>query len=185
MKIYTRTGDTGETGLAGGRRTTKDDDRLETCGTLDELNSWLGLARAETPPDEVDRVLARLQNELFELGAELAGFTQNDKTRVTDEDVARLEADIDRFVAMLPSQNGFLLPGGTKPAAALHIARTVCRRAERRLVRLASRTNEPCPPVLLVYMNRLSDLLYILARTANHLAGRPDVPWRSTRSSES
>lgn len=178
MKIYTRTGDTGETGLAGGRRTTKDDDRLETCGTLDELNSWLGLARAETPPDEVDRVLARLQNELFELGAELAGFTQNDKTRVTDEDVARLEADIDRFVAMLPSQNGFLLPGGTKPAAALHIARTVCRRAERRLVALAHDERETVSPALLAYLNRLGNLLFVLARTANKQAGGNEVPWR-------
>jgi cob(I)alamin adenosyltransferase len=183
-KIYTRTGDGGETSLFGGGRVPKDDLRVCAYGTIDELNAVIGVARAAGPPREIDGVLERLQHQLFDLGAELATPAHASQaaghvTRVTPDRVAALEQDIDRFEARLPPLHQFVLPGGTPQAASLHHARTVARRAEREIVRLAGR--EPINAELLKYVNRLSDLLFVLARAANHAAGRPDVAWISSR----
>src|SRR5205807_1517724 len=168
--IYTRTGDAGETALFGGKRVSKDDLRVRAYGTVDELNAVVGVARAAGPTQEIDAVLERVQHHLFDLGAELAtpGGTSSAAARVpraTAERVAGLEQDIDRFDARLPSLREFVLPGGVAAAAALHHARTVARRAERQIVRLAG--SEPINPEVLKYVNRLSDLLFVLARAAN------------------
>ncbi len=178
MKIYTRTGDQGETGLFGGPRVRKDVPRIEAYGTIDELNAVLGLARAAAPPPEVDAVLLRVQHELFVLGAELATPAPGHAAvpAIAQANVAALEAEIDRFEAVLPPLKEFILPAGSPAAAHLHLARTVCRRAERRAVSLA--VAEPVSPVVLQYLNRLSDLLFVLARAANHAVGQPDVPWQ-------
>ena len=185
MKIYTKTGDAGQTGLLGGPRVAKDAPRIEAYGAVDELNATLGLARAEQPPAEIDRLLARIQHELFDLGGQLAA---PDPARFGlstpgPDDVGVLEAAIDGFEAQLEPLKQFVLPAGTRLAALLHVARTVCRRAERRLVSLAAL--EPVSPHLIVYLNRLSDLLFVLARTANRLAGQPDVPWSKQAERES
>jgi cob(I)alamin adenosyltransferase len=180
MKIYTKTGDTGETGLFGGPRVRKDCPRIEAYGTVDELNAVLGLARAEALSSDVDLLLARVQNELFELGAELATPDAQGKKTATlgEENVAALEAAIDRHEALLPPLKQFILPGGTRAAALMHLSRTVCRRAERRLITLAAA--EQVSPNLIIYLNRLSDLLFVLARSVNHSASRADVPWQKS-----
>jgi len=180
MKIYTKTGDAGDTGLFGGPRVRKDCPRIEAYGTVDEVNAVLGLARAEALSSDVDLLLARVQNELFELGAELATPDPQGKKTATlgEENVAALEAAIDRHEAILPPLKQFILPGGTRAAALLHLARTVCRRAERRLVTLSA--SEPVSPNLIIYLNRLSDLLFVLARSVNHSASRADVPWQKS-----
>jgi cob(I)alamin adenosyltransferase len=184
-RIYTRTGDAGETGLFGGRRVRKDDLRVSAYGAVDELNALLGVARAAQPPGDVDPVLERLQHYLFDLGAELASppdaaaAASAHAGRVQAAWVAALEREIDRFEDGLPALRAFILPGGTPAAAALHHARAAARRAEREIVRLAVR--EPLNPELLKFINRISDLLFVLARAANHAAGRPDVEWRQTR----
>lgn len=186
MKIYTKTGDQGSTSLFGGERVEKDHQRLQTVGEVDELNAELGAARsaldaAAESTDEIDRLLAQIQNQLFDLGAELATPQPADQgTQLLGEaEVAALEAAIDRWDALLPPLKQFVLPGGTVAAARLHVARCVCRRAERSLVTLGR--NEAVRPEITVYLNRLGDLLFVLARTANHLAGRGDVPWQKTR----
>ena len=182
-RIYTRTGDAGETGLFGGGRVPKDDLRVRAYGTIDELNAVIGVVRAGAPPAEIEGVLERLQHQLFDLGAELAtpegAATAARIARTTPDRVEALERDIDRCEAALPALRQFVLPGGTPVAAALHLARTVARRAEREIVSLAAR--EPVNPELLKYVNRLSDLLFVLARAANQAAGRPDVVWISSR----
>ena len=183
-RIYTRTGDGGETSLFGGGRVSKDDLRVRAYGTVDELNAAIGLARAAGASREIDIVLERLQHHLFDLGAELATPDPTSPAaahalRVTPERITALEQDIDRFEARLPPLRQFVLPGGVPAAAALHHARTVARRAEREIVALAAR--DPLNPELLKYVNRLSDLLFVLARAANHAAGRPDVVWVATR----
>jgi cob(I)alamin adenosyltransferase len=181
MKIYTRTGDQGETSLFGGPRVSKDVLRLEACGTVDELNSLLGAARAATLPEDLDRLLDRLQNELFELGAELAAVDPIARGTRTlgPPHVGALEASIDHYQAGLPELRQFILPGGTPAAAQLHVARTVCRRAERRLVSLLrSDGPEQVSSTLITYLNRLGDLLFVLARAANAMAGREDMAWR-------
>ena len=179
MKIYTRTGDDGTTGLFGGRRVPKSDPRIECYGTIDELNAALGLAGAAGEA-ELARALARVQNELFVIGSHLA--TPQDDTRrlaqVPDLDesaIAGLETEIDMADAQLAPLRQFILPGGVESAARLHLARTVCRRAERLLVRFAA--EQPVEPVILRYLNRLSDWLFVQARGCNHRAGVPDVPW--------
>ena len=181
MKIYTRTGDEGTTGLFGGRRVPKSDPRIECYGTVDELNAALGLAAAGGVAPALAGKLAKVQDELFVIGAHLA--TPPDDTRrlarVPDLDggaVARLEAEVDEADAALAPLRSFILPGGSEPAARLHLARTVCRRAERLLVAFAA--EHPVEPVVLQYLNRLSDWLFVQARWCNHHAGVPDVPWR-------
>lgn len=182
MKIYTKTGDAGETGLYGGGRVRKDAPRIEAYGTVDELNAVLGLARAAVPPADIDALLARVQNELFDVGAELATRDPAAKGTVAvgPERIAALEAAIDHYEATLPPLKTFVLPGGTPAAAALHHARTVCRRAERRVITLATLPDEAVSPRMIVYLNRLSDLLFVLARAANAAAGVPDVRWERT-----
>jgi cob(I)alamin adenosyltransferase len=179
-RIYTRTGDGGETGLFGGGRVSKDDLRVRAYGAIDELNAVIGLARATGHTREIDAVLERLQHQLFDLGAELATPDPASQAaahagHVSAIWVDALEQDIDRFEARLPALRQFVLPGGVPAAATLHHARTVARRAEREIVALAAR--EPLNPELLKYVNRLSDLLFVLARAANHAAGQPDVAW--------
>jgi cob(I)alamin adenosyltransferase len=178
VKIYTRTGDAGETSLVGGSRVTKSDPHVDAYGEVDELNAWLGVVRASRVDPAVDQDLEHLQRDLFALGAQLADPAGKLAGRVAkaiigDEDVARLESLIDRLDAELPPLRRFILAGGTPAGAALHLARTVCRRAERRMVALAP----PVDPVLLRYINRLSDLLFVLARTVNHRGGVPEAEW--------
>jgi cob(I)alamin adenosyltransferase len=180
MKIYTKTGDDGQTGLFGGPRVPKDDHRIEAYGEVDELNAWIGLVRAEQPTPNIEAVLARIQHELFSVGAELATPDPDafNLRQIGDAHIAALEAAIDHHEALLAPLKQFILPGGTKIASQLHVARCVCRRAERRLITLA-RTEPACSfQTLIIYLNRLSDLLFVLARAANAAAGWPDVPWQ-------
>lgn len=183
MKIYTRTGDDGETGLFGGARVTKDDPRVEAYGTLDEASAAIGVARAASLPATVDSVLAEVQDDLFTLSAELACAPGKEANlgvrRLEASDVERLERAIDFAEAALPPLTSFIVPGGTSGAAALHLARAVTRRAERRLVSAAVTT--AVRHELLVYVNRLSDLLFVLARRANHDSGVADVAWSPRR----
>jgi cob(I)alamin adenosyltransferase len=180
VPIYTGGGDGGETGLFGGGRVSKDDIRVEAYGAVDELNAFLGLARTSGLPKDLDVLVARLQDELFVLGADLA--TPSDSTargdrvvRLREGAAQALEPEIDRLDARLPPLRTFILPGGSPAGAALHLARTVCRRAERRLVTLARK--EKVSPGTIVYLNRLSDLLFVMARSANAQAGIPEAPW--------
>jgi cob(I)alamin adenosyltransferase len=179
MKIYTKTGDSGETGLYGGPRVRKDSPRIEAYGTVDELNALLGLVRAEELPNEFDALLARIQSELFDVGAELAtpDPERHGTALVGAARIAALESAIDRFEATLAPLKQFILPGGTRAAASLHVARTVCRRAERHVVTLSHAPSETVSADLIIYLNRLSDLLFVLARAANAAAGQADVPW--------
>ncbi len=180
MKIYTKTGDRGETGLFGGPRVRKDSLRIEAYGTIDELNAVVGLARSEPLPAEIDLLLARIQSELFDVGAELAtpDPARHSAAIIGALHIAELETAIDRFETALPPLKQFILPAGTRGAAVLHLARTVCRRAERRVVALANSPEETISGDLIVYLNRLSDLFFVLARAANASAGQPDVPWK-------
>jgi cob(I)alamin adenosyltransferase len=179
MKIYTKTGDDGGTGLFGGARVGKDDPRIEAYGTVDELNSVLGWARAVGLPADIDDCIMRIQNELFAVGAELA--TPDPAAHGTNctgaEQIAALEQTIDRLEKPLAPLRQFILPGGTPAAAALHVARTVCRRAERRVVTLSHQGSPAMRGSIVVYLNRLGDLLFVLARAVNHAAGQPDVIW--------
>ena len=178
MKIYTRTGDAGETSLFDGTRVSKHDPRVETYGDVDELNAWLGLARAAPVDPSIDDELVQLQRDLFALGAQLADPADKIAARVTkavisDADVIRLEELIDRLEAGVPPLRHFILAGGTPAGSALHVARAVCRRAERHMVAL----DPPVAPVLLRYVNRLSDLLFVMARAVNHRGGIPETEW--------
>jgi cob(I)alamin adenosyltransferase len=176
-RIYTRGGDAGETSLGDGSRVSKLDCRIGAFGTVDELNSALGVVLAGDVPDGIRVVLERVQNELFDVGADLSvpwGVT--DRLRVEQGMVARLEDACDAFNADLPELRSFVLPGGTEAAARLHVARTVCRRAEREVLLGAQEVE--LNPLVLVYLNRLSDLLFILARAANAAAGREEPLWR-------
>jgi cob(I)alamin adenosyltransferase len=173
MKLYTRGGDSGETSLFGGDRVRKDDARIWAYGEVDELNSALGVLLAEELPAEVRTALTGIQHDLFDLGGELAipGHAM-----VTDAQVAHLEALVAQFNAGLAPLKEFILPGGTRAAAAAHLARTVCRRAERAVVALGR--TEDLPATGRVYLNRLSDLLFILGRVLNRAGGRTDVQWQ-------
>lgn len=177
MKIYTRTGDAGLTGLYGGARVAKNNVRIAAYGTVDELNACLGSCRAAGLPGEVDRLLGQLQHDMFALGAELAspGVAAPGSILLDETDVARVEAAIDQYDAVLAPLKTFVLPGGTPASAALHVARAVCRRAERDVVTLSQ--SAEVRPELLVYLNRVGDLLFVLARYSNHVAGVPDVLW--------
>ena len=178
MKIYTRTGDDGTTGLQGGRRVSKAGARIAAYGAVDEANSAIGLAAAEIGHPDIAGLLGRIQSDLFVAGADLSdpgGLAGGN--RVTAEMVAGLEDVIDRYEADLPPLANFILPGGEKAAAIIHMARAVARRAEARAVALAEgeEVNGNC----IAYLNRLSDLLFVLARTANLRAGTADVVWRA------
>jgi cob(I)alamin adenosyltransferase len=175
-KIYTRTGDDGSTGLGDGTRVPKDDPRVEAYGTVDELNSWLGMVLAQPLPDAVRTCLTDIQHELFDLGSELAvpGYHA-----ITDAQVEALEQALDGFNADLPALEEFILPGGGPAAAACHVARTVCRRAERRVHTLAR--SGGVAQVVLRYLNRLSDLLFVIARVLAREAQGTEVMWRSPK----
>jgi cob(I)alamin adenosyltransferase len=176
-KIYTRGGDTGETSLGDGSRVSKLDARIAAYGTVDELNSAVGLTLAADCPDDLREVLGRVQNELFDLGADLSvPLEQDARLRVTQQQVDALERDCDRFNAKLSELRSFVLPGGGEVAARLHVARTTCRRAEREALVASGRTT--VNPLALVYLNRLSDLLFILARAANAATGHEEPLWR-------
>jgi cob(I)alamin adenosyltransferase len=180
-KIYTRTGDQGSTGLFGGGRVSKHHPRVAAYGDVDELNSTIGLARATAPEDFADDLLESIQRDLFTLGGHLATPDPDkvraalEKARLSAGRIAEFELAIDAADGELPPLTAFILPGGSAKAAALHVARTVCRRAERHVVALAGEA--PVPNEFLVYLNRLSDLLFVLARLANHRAGRADAIW--------
>lgn len=176
-KIYTRGGDAGETSLGDGSRVSKLDGRIEAFGTVDELNAALGVVLAGDVPDELRGVLARVQNELFDVGADLSvPAAVEGRLRVDQSLVDRLEHDCDRFNADLPELRSFVLPGGTEAAARLHVGRTICRRAERDVLRAAK--EHELGPLVAVYLNRLSDLLFVLARAANALAGQDEPLWK-------
>ena len=180
-KIYTKTGDDGSTGLATGERRAKSDLRVEAYGTVDETNAVVGLVRLHTKA-ELDAILARVQNDLFDLGADLSTPEPADGTplpfealRITEAQVTRLEAEIDQLNAELEPLESFILPGGSPAAVHLHLARTVCRRAERLIVALSA-TGEKVSPPAVKYLNRLSDLFFVAARFAND-GGKADVLW--------
>ena len=182
MKIYTKTGDAGDTGLFGGGRVPKSHPRVEAYGDVDELNATIGVARTAGPADaQIDALLVRVQQDLFAIGALLATPDRDkmaqhlEKARIDEERITQLERLIDDAESELEPLRSFILPGGSPKAAALHVARTVCRRAERHVVTL-QRTVE-IPSLVVIYLNRLSDLLFTLARLANHRAGAGEVTW--------
>lgn len=172
-KIVTRTGDDGTTGLGDGTRTGKNAPRVQALGDLDELNSAIGVVLAESPPLFLGEILAAVQNDLFDLGGEVC---IPGRVAIGQVHLARLEADVSRLNAPLPPLREFVLPGGTRAASACHLARTVCRRAERSLVGLHH--VEPVAPAGLQYLNRLSDLLFVIARTLNRADGVAEASWR-------
>jgi len=178
-RIYTKTGDTGETGLFDGTRVPKSDPRVEAYGGVDETCAWLGVVRASSPGRDVDEQLMSIQRDLFALGAILADPAHKISPRVGKvtlgpDDVKRLEQAIDAFEAELPPLRRFILPGGSQAGATLHLARTVCRRAERSMVALGA---DAIDVIAIQYINRLSDLLFVMARVVNHRAGVPETEW--------
>ncbi len=176
-RIYTRTGDAGETHLGDLTRVSKLDPRIRAYGTVDELNSFLGLALAAELPDAIRAVLSRVQNELFDVGADLSvPWSVGGRLRIGQDAVDRLEADCDRLNASLPALTSFVLPGGSEAAARLHAARAICRRSEREVVAAARELD--LNPLVLAYLNRLSDLLFICARAANAASGIAEPLWR-------
>ena len=179
MKIYTKTGDSGETSLFDQTRVSKADARVDAYGEVDEVNACLGAARAAGVDDEIGALIESLQKDLFAVGARLADPSSRiaprvDKAVIGEAAVQRLEQAIDRLEETLPPLRRFILPGGSASGALLHLARTVCRRAERRVIALGANTVDP---VLIVYLNRLSDLLFVMARAVNHRAGIPETEW--------
>jgi cob(I)alamin adenosyltransferase len=186
-RVYTRRGDRGETSLAGGQRVPKDGPRIEAYGTVDELNSFLGAARVtvtEARLSPLAAILLRVQHELFNLGSILATLPEDvhpQQARVTDAEVAQLEFEIDRMNADLPPLGSFVLPGGDRLNAELHICRTICRRAERATVALGR--VESVPPEAVRYLNRLSDALFVFGRWASHVTGAPETLWEPNQSS--
>ena len=175
-KIYTRTGDEGKTGLGDGSRVSKDDLRVEAFGTVDELNSAIGTVLAFDPPQAIGSCLLEIQHDLFNLGGELC---IPGHTIIVAADIARLEEQLDSFNVHLPPLKEFILPGGSKAASLCHVARTICRRAERRVVSLMR--NEAVNPELLRYLNRLSDFLFVIARVLARSDGGSEVLWRNER----
>jgi cob(I)alamin adenosyltransferase len=181
MKIYTKTGDKGDTGLFGGGRVPKDDPRVEAYGDVDELNAALGMVRAAEIMPAIDEVIVPIQRDLFSIGALLATpdlekmHDHLEKAQIDERRIASLEKSIDDADRELDPLKAFIVPGGTPKAAALHLARTICRRAERRVISLQHKTE--IPQIVIVYLNRLSDLLFTLARLANRRAGAGEVTW--------
>jgi cob(I)alamin adenosyltransferase len=181
-RVYTRRGDGGETALAGGQRVPKDSLRIEAYGTVDELNSFIGLARSDAP-EPLAGMLLRVQHELFNLGSILATLPEDvhpKQARVTSAEIERLEAEMDRMNEDLAPLRSFVLPGGSRLNAELHICRTVCRRAERVCVALAREA--PAPPEAVRYLNRLSDALFVWSRWASHATGAPETLWEPNQS---
>jgi cob(I)alamin adenosyltransferase len=179
MRIYTKTGDAGETGLFDGTRVSKADPRVEAYGDVDELNAWLGVARAEGVAPDLGDLLVQIQRDLFAVGALLADprhriAARMEKATLGDDDVTRLEQTIDKLEATLAPLRRFILAGGSPAGATLHLARTVCRRAERRVVSLGA---DAVDPLVVKYLNRLSDLLFVMARAANSRAGVNEIEW--------
>jgi cob(I)alamin adenosyltransferase len=179
VKIYTKTGDSGETSLFDNTRVSKADARVDAYGEVDEVNACLGAARAAGVDADMSVLIEALQKDLFALGARLADPSARiaervTKAAITDADVQRLEQAIDRLEATLPPLRRFILPGGSAAGALLHLARTVCRRAERRVIALGAGAVDP---ILIIYLNRLSDLLFVMARATNHRAGVPETEW--------
>ena len=180
MKLYTKTGDDGTTQLMGGMRVLKNNLRVTAYGEVDELNAAIGVALSGCDDNELTATLRRIQSDLFMLGAKLATLRKkSDEPRIDQSHVHRLEQWIDAATDETPPLRNFILPGGTSTAAALHLARTINRRAERVVVDLGEQ--EPVDQCLIVYLNRLSDLLFVLARRANHRAGVPDIVWTAQR----
>jgi cob(I)alamin adenosyltransferase len=178
VKIYTKTGDLGETSLFDNTRVSKSDRRVDAYGEVDEVNACLGAARSAGVDADIGSLIETLQKSLFALGARLADPSARIAARVTkaaigEADITRLEEAIDRLETELPPLRAFILPGGSPAGAALHLARTVCRRAERRAVALGDEVE----PFVVVYLNRLSDLLFVMARAVNHRAGVPETEW--------
>jgi cob(I)alamin adenosyltransferase len=187
MKIYTKTGDAGTTGLFGGPRVSKDDPRIEAYGSIDELNAVLGIVRTTGLAAEQNGLLKKIQDSLFSIGAELA-TPEPEKHGLKwsgGPSVLEIESAIDAADEKLPALRNFVLPGGTPAAAYLHLARTVCRRSERQVVSLRHDPKVSDVSEIIVYLNRLSDLLFVLARLANHLASVPDIPWHAPASNTS
>jgi len=181
MKLYTKTGDDGSTGLFGGDRVQKNDLRVIAYGEVDELNALIGVVIADCKDKETAQSLQQIQSDLFSLGAQLA--TPNEKNvtaKIEEKHIQQLEQWIDHSVAEVPSMKNFVLPGGSATSASLHLARTVCRRAERATIALSQQQN--IQPNTIIYLNRLSDLLFALARLANHRAGVTDIPWSAPES---
>ena len=179
MKIYTQTGDTGETSLFDNTRVSKADPRVDAYGEVDELNACLGAVRAAGPGDDLVKAIERIQQDLFALGSRLADPSARvaarvTKAAITPEAVERLEQLIDSLEAEVPPLRRFILPGGSLAGAMLNVSRTVCRGADRRVISLGA---DAVDPILVVYLNRLSDLLFVMARAANHRAGMPEVEW--------
>lgn len=181
MKIYTKTGDDGTTGLFGGKRVLKDDDRVDTYGEIDELNSVIGLALSFVLSNDVKNDLKEIQNHLFNIGSFLATPVE-DRSKlkflknISDEDVIKLEKRIDFYDEKLPELKNFILPGGTTSSGFLHVARTVCRRCERKIVKFALK--EDADKIYIKYLNRLSDFLFIAARYENYFAGVKEIEWK-------
>ena len=180
-KIYTKGGDNGETGLFGGKRVPKSSIRIEAYGTIDELNSFIGLAITEVKSEDVRKLLQKIQNQLFTVGADLAAPENEVKEKLTilrvpKEFFEHTEKEIDKYETQLKPLQNFILPGGSKPAALLNICRTVCRRAERRVVALSDTAEIGVN--IIIFLNRLSDLFFVLARYENMISGIPDVIWK-------
>ena len=183
MKIYTRTGDNGSTGLFGGPRIPKDDKRIEAYGTIDELNAAIGMIRSSGVADEVDSQLDKIQHELFSIGAELATPhpEKHDMRIIGGDHIGRLEQWIDQHEATLPELKNFILPVGSIATTGTHLARAICRRAERRVITLANHLDAEESPVsdeITIYLNRLSDLLFVIARVINQAAGGVEQAWQ-------
>lgn len=179
MKIYTRTGDTGETSLFGGGRVSKSSERIDAYGTVDELNSCIGLARAQGLSEKTDQICQKIQNRLFKLGADLATpiTAKASVERIQSEEINWMEETIDKLDKMLPPLKFFILPGGSPGGAALHLARTICRRAER--IVIAGKEQEQFSPDIIRFLNRLSDLLFVLARYENNQSGKNETRWKA------
>jgi cob(I)alamin adenosyltransferase len=178
-KIYTKSGDEGMTGMLSSRRVFKDHARIDAYGTVDELNATVGVVRADSLPADLDAMLKKVQDDLFVLGSALADPDPNGPFfhAISKEHVARLERDIDRMQQDLPQLTSFILPGGSSAAAYTHLARTICRRAERDVVSLTHVEHEPVDPIAIIYLNRLSDFLFVFARMINQHFQVSDVPW--------
>lgn len=185
MKIYTRTGDEGETGLLGGLRVSKSHPVIEVCGTLDETNCWLGLARSEQIDGSMDKLIDQIQNDLFDIGSRIAASLSESGSaaQISSDRIGELESAIDQWDATVPPLQAFILPSGAQSGCRLHMARAVCRRAERQLVSLVESLDDSELATETVYLNRLSDLLFVMARAMNQSEGKVETQWRASRGS--